>query len=429
MAAAALATGLFMALLGVLISGPALVRGPYLQLLTPESVTIVWETDVPVVCGLEIGPAGGAATVIAGATGTVCAIDVESLSRGTLYAYTPLADGAPLDAPSVFRTDDPSRPFSFLVVGDSGSGGSKQADVRDAMEATPADFILHTGDMVYDDGAAEDFDPHFFRPYRDLVRRLVFWPCLGNHDVRTAGGAPWRDAFHTPANNPAGTENYYSFDFGNAHVVVLNSNADLAAGSAQHTFLDRDLAASVATWKFVAFHHSIYSSRRDYPDLKAALVPVFDRHRVDAVFMGHDHHYERTHLLRADQVVGPGEGTLYVTTGARPATARNAAPPNAAASRAWLPATTGSPAPSICATTRPAPARTAPTTGAARTRTPATVRSDATPPRAASRERRRPIRRAPKRPSRSSKPTSPCARATPPSISARRRSCGRTRTP
>jgi hypothetical protein len=45
------------------------------------------------------------------------------------------------------------------------------------------------------------------------------------------------------------------------------------------------------------------------------LVPLFDAHGVDIVFMGHDHHYERTVPLRGDAEVPLGEGTVYMTTG------------------------------------------------------------------------------------------------------------------
>jgi hypothetical protein len=44
-------------------------------------------------------------------------------------------------------------------------------------------------------------------------------------------------------------------------------------------------------------------------------MPLIDLHGVDIVFMGHDHHYERTTPMRDDEVVGAGEGTTYITTG------------------------------------------------------------------------------------------------------------------
>jgi hypothetical protein len=291
-------------------------RGPYLQLLTTHSVTVVWNTDVAAACSLTIRPVDGATTTVAGKTGTVCEIPVDGLSPGTEYAYTPQADGGPLGPESIFRTDDPARPFTFLVIGDSGSGDANQLAVRDRMLTLPADLLLHTGDMVYDAGAASDFDPKFFTPYRDLIRRLVFWPCRGNRDVKTDGGQPWRDAFGTPANNPAGSEDYYSFDYGNAHFVVLDSNQSTDPASPQYAFADQDLGASGALWKIVVFHHTIYSGGVHGPDLtvRANLLPLIDRYSVDLVLMGQDHDYERTLPLRAGQVVPPGQGTIYITT-------------------------------------------------------------------------------------------------------------------
>jgi len=298
-------------------SAVTLTRGPYLQLLTTRSVTVVWNTDVPVACSLSIRRLGGATDAVAGPTDTVCAVTATGLVPGAQYGYVPRGNGIALTSETVFRADDPDRPYSFLVFGDSGTGGTKQLLLRDRMLSTPADFIVHTGDMVYDSGAAADFDPEVFEPYAELLRRIVLWPSLGNHDVRTARGAPWRAAFWTPANNPAGNEGYYSFDQGNAHFVVLDSNASLAPGSAQHTFLDSDLAATGQLWKFVAFHHTIYASGEHGGDvdLRGDVVPVFDRYGVDLVLMGHEHVYERTLPLRADRIVEPGAGTVYVTTG------------------------------------------------------------------------------------------------------------------
>src|SRR5262249_34364254 len=119
--------------------------------------------------------------------------------------------------------------------------------------------------------------------------------------------------FSTPANNPDAAPDYYSFDFGNAHVVVDDSSADTAADSAQLAFLDSDLGATMARWKFVVLHHALYSDGG--ANLRANPTPLFDRNGIDLVFMGHVHGYERTLPLRADAVTSPGDGTVYITTG------------------------------------------------------------------------------------------------------------------
>ena len=112
-----------------------LTRGPYLQLLTTHGTTIVWNTDQPAACAVSIGARGVPPVVIDGGHGTVCAVAVDGLARGTAYTYVPLADGVPIGVPATFDTDDPSRPFTFLVVGDSGSATAEQERVADRMLA------------------------------------------------------------------------------------------------------------------------------------------------------------------------------------------------------------------------------------------------------------------------------------------------------
>ena len=85
-------------------------RGPYLQLLTTHSVTVLWQTNGPGRCGVALRAADGSIAEIDGATGGVCVVPVDGLDQGTAYAYTPLADGVPVAPESVFRTDDPRAP-------------------------------------------------------------------------------------------------------------------------------------------------------------------------------------------------------------------------------------------------------------------------------------------------------------------------------
>jgi len=287
-----------------------LARGPYLEHLRSDTVTIIWSTDVPAGCSVSFGRSGAPPSVVATATGTRCSVDITGLLPGTEYAYVAMADGTPLMDAALFHTADPTAPFTAVFVGDTGEAGPAEVAIRDRMTAVGPDVIVHTGDMAYPTGTEAEYDAVFFAPYEDLIRHLVFWPCLGNHDYAADAGQPWRDVFET--------NDYYSFDYGAAHVVVLDSNEDLAPGSVQAEFADTDLTATSATWKIVVFHHTIYSSGITHGSnlaVRADVVPIVDRHAVDAVFMGHEHNYERTWPLRAGQVTASGAGTVYVTTG------------------------------------------------------------------------------------------------------------------
>ncbi len=139
-------------------------------------------------------------------------------------------------------------------------------------------------------------------------------PAIGNHECQ--GGHPtlYLSLFHLPTNGPqfVEPERAYSFEYSNALFVVLDSNED---AQKQAPWLDAQLTNSKAVWKFVMFHHPIYSSAksRDNNKIREAWLPIFDKHHVDMVLQGHDHAYLRTYPMKEDKRVGSAkEGTIYV---------------------------------------------------------------------------------------------------------------------
>lgn len=323
--------------LGAGARAATLTRGPYLQLADESGVTVVWRTDSPGVGAVRFGlPGALTGRVVESAATTTHVVRLSGLTASTRYAYALEQDGAPLLAGEdlSFRTY-PARgapePFRFFAWGDSGDGSVRQARVAQRMQAQVGEpaFALILGDIIYPAGEAENYDPHYFRPYAPLLRRMVIWPTLGNHDVMTAEGAPYLDAFYLPTNNPQATERYYSFDYGNAHFVSLATDgADLSPGSPQLKWAADDLARSNATWKFVFFHRPPYSggNHPDARDVQAGIVPTLEAANADVVFCGHSHVYERTYLLQNGVVLQPDKasytklpsspGTLYVVSGA-----------------------------------------------------------------------------------------------------------------
>ncbi|MDI9835527.1 metallophosphoesterase family protein [Streptomyces sp. KAU_LT] len=89
------------------------------------------------------------------------------------------AAGAPAD--KVIRRDDPDR-FSFLVIGDTGEGDDSQYAVVPGFlkEGQDTRFAVLASDVIYPVGAADDYGPKFFRPYRDYKAPIYAIP--GNHD-------------------------------------------------------------------------------------------------------------------------------------------------------------------------------------------------------------------------------------------------------
>ncbi len=325
-------------LLAPVAHGAALTRGPFLQLAEAREVTVVFHTDVPSAGAVRFGALGGplAGMVSEVVPNTVHALRLTGLTPSTRYAYEVVVDGQVLSGGEAlrFRTSPPlgsAEPFRFFAWGDSGTGDVAQLQVAErlAAEVGDATFSLILGDIVYYAGEPQLYDARFFTPYAPLLRRSVVWPTIGNHDMALDPlGGPYRDAFHLPTNNPAGSELYYSFDYGDAHFVCLDTHVSgHAAGSAQLTWAAADLAASSAKWKIVFFHVPPYSggTHADDPGVRDAILPVLEAAGVDVVFSGHSHVYERSFLLRSNAIVQgdrasyvkniPGAGTLYVVSG------------------------------------------------------------------------------------------------------------------
>ena len=295
---------------------PALTRGPYLQSVTTTSAIIVWRTTAAGDSRVEYGR-GAYTYSIDDPTPTIeHVVQLADLPAGAEIAYRVLTNDVQLYAGSFRTAPDDDRPFNFGVIGDSGTGSSAQYAVADRLAALDPDFVLHTGDVIYPVGQAGGYDPFFFQPYQTLLRRAPIFPSPGNHDYGTAGGQPYLEAFYLPHNNPADTERYYSFDWGNAHFTALDFNDGPSAD--QLAWLRSDLAAAHQTWKFVFYHQAIYSSGpHGYESYvigkRAVLAPIFDQYDVDIVFNGHDHDYERTVPI-SDVVYivsGGGGASLY----------------------------------------------------------------------------------------------------------------------
>jgi hypothetical protein len=302
---------------------PGLVRGPYVMNPTMSSITIAWDTDLPADAHVEYGTGGGpTASTSRPGLATRHAVPLAGLAPGTTYRYRVASGGRALGEGHAFRTakDDRDPHFTFVVLGDSGRGGPPQYAVANRIRAIRPDFVLHTGDVIYPAGEAGDFDTKYFRPYRHLVAEIPFFLSLGNHDVATAGGQAYLDAFHLPSNNPEGTERYYSFEYGNARFIALDTNQPLGPGGPMYTWLVRELARPRKLWTFAFFHLAPYSSGLSGSSLpvRQAWGPLFERAGVAVVFSGHNHNYERSLPLREFE---PGSaGVVYVVTGGGGAT-------------------------------------------------------------------------------------------------------------
>ena len=178
----------------------------------------------------------------------------------------------------------------FAVIGDSGTGDRAQYEVAQKMEAyreaTKFDFVIMLGDNIYGSHSPKDFAKKFEQPYKPLLDAGVkFYASLGNHDD------PDDERLYKPFN--MGGERYYAFRKGEVAFFALDSNY---MDPKQLSWLEQNLKDSQGAWKICYFHHPLYNDGRHHgadADLRAQVLPLFQRYGVNAVFSGHEHVYQR----------------------------------------------------------------------------------------------------------------------------------------
>jgi hypothetical protein len=276
----------------------ALTRGPVAESVTPRSAIIAFRTATPqrafVVLRNGVRSEAG--------SGVAHTATLTRLKPGTQYAYTVHA-GSDVLAEGTFRAA-PARAarFTFAVVGDFGSGSAKEGAVASMIESWHPDFVLTVGDNAYPLGSRQLLDRDIFGPYAAIMRESAWFPALGNHDVKADRGLPELEAFHS-----LGSERWYRFTWGNAAVVVLDSDVSVGPGSPQLRFATRALARR-SCFRFAAWHHPPWEppGARLSPGLRRNIVPLVERDGVQVVFDGHLHAYVRSR---------PHRGVLYLTVG------------------------------------------------------------------------------------------------------------------
>lgn len=305
--------------------GQTLERSPYLQQSTPSSVILVWTTTQSSESVVRYGSSPTSLTqTTTAAAGTQHEVKITGLTPNTRYYYSVGTSGVTLaggDSDHWFETAPTAgtaKKFRAWVVGDSGTGGTPQANVRNAMLAHVGRYrphlFLHLGDMAYNTGTTSEFTTRFFGVYPTVLRNTVTWPTLGNHEGATSDSGtqtgPYYTAYVLPKGGeagglPSGTEAYYAFDFANVHFIVLDSHdTDRSPNGAMLTWAKNDIAATTQPWVVAFWHHPPYTKGSHDSDTETQLrqmrenaLPILEAGGVDLVLAGHSHIYERSYLI------------------------------------------------------------------------------------------------------------------------------------
>ncbi|MDJ1372200.1 metallophosphoesterase [Gulosibacter molinativorax] len=311
---------------------------------TPTDRNFVWYTDADSTQPTQIRLTNTATSeeALLDATASGTSLDqpeltwnqasATGLEPGATYEWQAGSDALGWSEPYSFTVQSDNK-LDVLVFGDTqiGSGGGVPTDagawdntLGTALNQVPnPDFLLSVGDQVDNHDSASEYTD-YLAP--DGLRENALATNIGNHDDGSSDDAQhsYAEHFNMPNrtanpgwNNEMGNYWYIQND---TLFVSLNSNEQDPDAHSQWV---RDVVAAHGqdvTWKVATWHHSLYSTAshatdRDIEERREWLPPLMSELDFDLVLSGHDHVYNRTHLLNAGHPVGdltaPSELTKY----------------------------------------------------------------------------------------------------------------------
>lgn len=337
-----------------------------------ESMVVAWQTqEGPADFSVDFGPTDRyGRTVISqssarpaghggdGESRLNWATTIEGLGLARKYFYRVRGNGTTL-AEGYFTTRQPrGQRIRFVSFGDNSYGDLSDRAIAYQTYRQHPDFVMNCGDNVYESGTDDEYQRYFFPVYNadaagvrlgaPLLRSVPFYTVIANHDVqgKDANGHEIADfsrnpdalafytAMHLPLNgsktpsHPTPTmgpseriarfqacagERFpgmanYSFDYGDAHFLCLDSNRYIDPNDAAlQAWVTADLTGTDALWTFVIFHHPPFNVGHEHYDVQhmRVMAPLFEAHGVDIVLSGHEHTYQRARPLRFSPN-GPG---------------------------------------------------------------------------------------------------------------------------
>jgi hypothetical protein len=342
--------------------GAFLVK-PYLQLgHSPErrSLTLLWHAtaaDVAWAVEYRSGAAGSWRTAQVASARRIAVRGVEphwvmravlaGLEPGSALSYRVRKGGELVFSAEARAPKGPAENHRFVVFGDGGANTPEEKAIAFRAFQEKPDFVMIPGDIVYSRGRISEYREAFWPIYNadnpspsagaPLLRSTLFLAAPGNHDIANRNLESFPDGlayflyWEQPLNGPPGKEGSayvpklsgaepdktafldaagaaypkmvnFSFDYGNAHWTVVDSNPYVNwTDKGLQDWVASDLAsAQGSTWRFVAFHHPGFSSSREHYEQQQMrhLAGVFEAGKVDIVFSGHVHNYQRSYPFR-----------------------------------------------------------------------------------------------------------------------------------
>ena len=295
-----------------------IVRGPTAQWVSPTSARVAWWTNITSPSVVNFGTAGPSGTTATDTTPVQNhVVLLAGLTAATAYQYN-VGNGVLVSPTAKFTTSPPAgTSFSFDAIGDYGAASIGETQNAGRIASDSSAFLQTLGDNVYSEASDPNFtttysevDGHWFKQMQAAFTAKSLWTANGNKEYY--GHGTWFNNIWAPNN-----EKWYSYDWGDAHFLVIDSSQPFDPASAQYAWALADLQAHQASaWRIAVIQDPPYSSTSNNSSsmpVEASLVPLFQAQGVQLVLSGNSHNYERSKpLIDGAPVIG---GITYMVSG------------------------------------------------------------------------------------------------------------------
>ncbi|KAL4339053.1 hypothetical protein AHAS_Ahas12G0271700 [Arachis hypogaea] len=224
-----------------------------------------------------------------------------------------------------FKTPPLNFPIEFAVVGDLGQTEWTASTLKH-VNSKDYDVFLLPGDLSYADTQQPLWDS-FGRLVEPYASQRPWMVTQGNHEVEIlpitepTGFKAYNSRWPNPHKESGSNSNlYYSFEVSGTHIIMLGSYTDFDDQSEQYTWLVDDLGKvdrKRTPWVVVLLHAPWYNTNEAHQgegeSMRKSMEVLLFEARVDLVFAGHVHAYER--FTRVYDNNADPCGPMYVTIG------------------------------------------------------------------------------------------------------------------
>jgi len=296
-----------------------ITKGPYLANPKETSIVIRWESDSQSSFVVKYGLDKQLSFVKKGRQiGTkenryLYEALIIQLIHGKSYFYQIIADTLKSEI-STFKCNLPKgNALTFVVTGDSRSRPEIFKVIAEKVNELNPDLIISVGDLVRNGGDYDQWNKYYFKIASNVINHIPFVPALGDHEADKIDGDDGKlfSYFFYPHKDQE--KLWFSYNYGDAHFVVLDYR--FPDSKEMVKWFKKDMSSTKSKWNFVYMHRPSYNLGGHRSAWGRTIWPkLFNEYKIDIVFAGHSHLYERFYPVRPKDNMS-AHAVTYITTG------------------------------------------------------------------------------------------------------------------